>query len=512
MSWRLKISSNSVNCTPPQQGFRVGFCAIVCGILGTVFFSHSVYAGTNISVANSNNVIAFDKVQSSSSGTVTTASDTLTITTDCSAGSNVYISAVSGSSSGTSLVNNAADSNNTISALSGTTIGSTALALSNNTWGFNTDNSASGANNGNGIYYGLPTYANAMEHAIYSGTNTTIPIYYDAKVTNTLTPEKYSGEVLYTATVNSSCLFYTVSFNKNAVDATGSMNSQSIPPSTATPLTTNAFERPGYVFLGWSADQNATTPTYTDGKTSGSSPRDICPKGWRLPTGSNDDGEFQALNAIYGSNSYDQFTGLYTTGGNGGFDLAGSIESGALSNVGSSGRWWSSTASSSSYGYNLYLYNSSVNATISNYRNLGYSVCCIAKHQPEDCTRSLTPGTTADTACKMKDGHLWAYGNNGTAIYHNAFCPDGVNCNNSAQYCPAGFIIPSQEAAQNLINVQGDTTLYTIMYKRNYTQWNWIDNPVVGGWVTAVYLASSKAQFGGMNYEYLRSGRVLCYK
>ncbi|MBR3366002.1 hypothetical protein IKG48_02695, partial [Candidatus Saccharibacteria bacterium] len=70
---------NSFNCTPPQQGFRVGFCAIVCGILGTVFFSHSVYAGTNISVANSNNVIAFDKVQPSSSGTVTTASDTLTI-------------------------------------------------------------------------------------------------------------------------------------------------------------------------------------------------------------------------------------------------------------------------------------------------------------------------------------------------------------------------------------------------------------------------------------------------
>ncbi|MBR3365614.1 InlB B-repeat-containing protein, partial [Candidatus Saccharibacteria bacterium] len=79
----------------------------------------------------------------------------------------------------------------------------------------------------------------------------------------------------YTATVNSSCLFYTVSFDKNAVDATGSMNSQSIPPSTATPLTTNAFERPGYVFLGWSTDQNATTPTYTDGQ----SVTDIAPGG-----------------------------------------------------------------------------------------------------------------------------------------------------------------------------------------------------------------------------------------
>ncbi|MBR3365962.1 InlB B-repeat-containing protein [Candidatus Saccharibacteria bacterium] len=249
---RLNFGSNSFNCTLLR-----GLLVIFVSLFTCFLFSHSAYAGTSISIANTGETITFSKVQPSSSGTVTTASDTLTITTDCSAGYNVYISGINGGS--TSLVNNAANSNNEISALSGTTIGTTALALQNNTWGFNTVNSDT--------YYGLPNFVNATDHAIYSGTNTNVPIYYGAKVTNALAPGKYSGQVLYTAMVNSSCLNYTVIFNKNAGDATGTMSNQPVPPSTATPLTVNTFERPGYAFLGWSTNQNATAPTYTDGQS-----------------------------------------------------------------------------------------------------------------------------------------------------------------------------------------------------------------------------------------------------
>ncbi|MBR3365974.1 InlB B-repeat-containing protein, partial [Candidatus Saccharibacteria bacterium] len=221
-----------------------------------------------IYISSSGNA-SFGKVNPSSSGSIATAQDTLSISTNCSAGFNIYISAVNDSATGTSLINNASDSNNEITTLTGTTIGTTAKALENNTWGFNTVN--------NNTYYGLPAHANAMDHAIYSGTNTSIPIYYGTKVTNALVPGKYTGQVLYTATVNSSCLNYTVIFNKNASDATGTMGNQTMSPSTATALTTNGFSRPGYVFLGWSTDQNATTATYTNGQsvtnlaTSGSS-------------------------------------------------------------------------------------------------------------------------------------------------------------------------------------------------------------------------------------------------
>ena len=259
MTRRLNFGSNSFNCNH-LSGLFVFFASLFACFL----FSNSAHAvvtngGADFIYISSSGNASFGKVNPSSSGSIATAQDTLSISTNCSAGFNIYISAVNDSATGTSLINNTANSNNEISTLSGTTIGSTALALQDNTWGFNTVN--------NNTYYGLPTHANAMDHAIYSGTGGSIPIYYGAKVTNALVPGKYTGEVLYTATVNSSCLFYTVSFDKNAVDATGSMNSQSIPPSTATPLTTNAFERPGYVFLGWSTDQNATTPTYTDGQS-----------------------------------------------------------------------------------------------------------------------------------------------------------------------------------------------------------------------------------------------------
>ncbi|MBR3366018.1 InlB B-repeat-containing protein [Candidatus Saccharibacteria bacterium] len=895
MIQRLNFSFNSVNCTP--RGWFVVFTSLFTLFCSCFLFSHSAYAGTNISISNSSETISFDKVQPTSAGVITRATDTLTVTTDCSAGYNVYISSTNGG--GTSLVNNTTDSNNEITALSGTTIGSTALALSNNTWGFNT---VSGD-----TYYGLPAYTDAMNHTIYSGTNDSVSIYYGAKVTDALTPGKYTGQVLYTVTVNPVCLSYAVIFNKNADDATGSMSNQTMTPSTSTALTANGFSRPGYVFLGWSTDQNATTPTYTDGQSvtdlaqgggsvtlyavwgrsmqdfgsnfgcaemtpnttitlydsrdnqgytiyriptnavypgtstianiagrcimtkdinlgavnnvsgasssitanssmtlsptdsgfttptgsgesitvpttsvsvspswdaidnyqsryfrtsgtgaaagrgyyswgaamvvcpkgwrlptgeefgngsgwntasnglqklvnnnintilqspytfelggftvtdpssfpqlsqvgyywastqsesskayslvvatlnnyglinqahpkqdgfavrcvsetanatgymqnfdantlstneykiladkrdsneyavkkladgkvwmaenlkltnykltpadsnvasdfdlttldqsgssdwcttsnttcynkksvyydpstrssygalynyytvtagestsyrTGSTYHDICPKGWRLPTGSNY-GEINNLYTVWGSsNAYSIFTGDYTTSNYGGYSSLPGYINGSLTSTDSNGYWWSATSSSTSYGFSLGLTGSvSPNATAYRYR--GYSARCIVKPTVEDCTGAMTPGASADTACKMQDGHLWAYGNNGATIAHNTFCPDGVNCNNSAKYCPAGFTIPSQSTVQALIDIQGASNLYPIMTKRYGTEWQWIDNAVSNGWVTGVYTGGGTFQFGGLNYEYMRSGEIICRK
>ena len=238
----------------------VGILAI---LMGGLFFSHSAYAGTSISVSSQGN-LSFGSIKPSSAGDIVTATDNLNITTDCSAGANIYISAVNGSATGTNLVNNAGSSNNTISTVSGTTVGNsnTAVALSNNTWGFN---KTSGSNS----YYGLPAYSGSVSNPLYTNAinGSTLPVYYAAKVTNTLVPGKYTGQVLYTAVINSSCLTYTVIFNKNANDATGTMNNQTIAPAASTALTSNGFTRPGYTFLGWSTNQNATSATYTNGQS-----------------------------------------------------------------------------------------------------------------------------------------------------------------------------------------------------------------------------------------------------
>ena len=74
--------------------------------------------------------------------------------------------------------------------------------------------------------------------------------------------------------------------------------------------------------------------------------QDICPKGWRLPT----------LNEMDGIRSYrSAFSPVYS----------GRYYTGSLGNTGSSGFWWSATASSSTFQYNLGYSSGSLNTSYS---------------------------------------------------------------------------------------------------------------------------------------------------
>ncbi len=57
---------------------------------------------------------------------------------------------------------------------------------------------------------------------------------------------------------------YTVKFDKNADDATGTMADQTFTYDVEQNLTANAYTRPNYKFLGWSTESDATAATYTD--------------------------------------------------------------------------------------------------------------------------------------------------------------------------------------------------------------------------------------------------------
>ncbi|MBQ9029235.1 hypothetical protein IJ114_00465, partial [Candidatus Saccharibacteria bacterium] len=140
----------------------------------------------------------------------------------------------------------------------------------------------------------------------------------------------------------------------------------------------------------YGANYNWYTATAGTGKyetTSGNVSSSICPKGWRLPTGGSS-GEFAALDIAWGgtganrsnANTYSTFTGTYTTGSNGGFDLAGHIYGSSLDVVGKVGIWWSSTAYSNNYAYSLYLdpSNTYVYPQNNDIKHRGLSVRCIA--------------------------------------------------------------------------------------------------------------------------------------
>ena len=99
----------------------------------------------------------------------------------------------------------------------------------------------------------------------------------------------------------------------------------------------------------------------------------ICPKGWRLPT----EAEYRNLlsKAGIGDNSAGS-TKIQGSPYN--FVVAGDIYSSKLQGVGSSGRYWSSTASNSTGAYILE-FGSSFIYTNNNSRSDGRSIRCIAK-------------------------------------------------------------------------------------------------------------------------------------
>ena len=101
----------------------------------------------------------------------------------------------------------------------------------------------------------------------------------------------------------------------------------------------------------------------------GSATEDICPYGWRLPTGGSS-GEFQALYTTYSSN-YNDFVDALST------PLSGTFSYGKAYNQGNYGFFWSSTRNYTTHMYNLYVNSSSVNPQNSGYRYTGLSVRCI---------------------------------------------------------------------------------------------------------------------------------------
>ncbi len=244
--------------------FALPMLSVFTLLLGTFLFSHSAYAASylNVSSGAPGGTVTFSKVQPTSSGEMSTASDTLTVNTNCTVGYSVYVSAINGGD--TNLTNDSASAsgNNTI-APSSATVGGTATVLSADTWGIN----ASSSDVSDGKYFGLPAYASATTTALTTRSNvdeeTTVPIYYGAKVSTAIAPGTYSGDVLYTVLPNTACNYYTIAYNANG--GSGEMNNQAVNVGETTALSENTFTRSGYTFLGWSNSANGKTGTATNG-------------------------------------------------------------------------------------------------------------------------------------------------------------------------------------------------------------------------------------------------------
>ena len=113
--------------------------------------------------------------------------------------------------------------------------------------------------------------------------------------------------------------------------------------------------------------------TITGSTNSNNASYDICPAGWRLPTGGSS-GEFQALYAEYNSNALMRAS-IENSGA--AFALTGRFDNAAPAGQGSGGYYWSSTRSYDSSMYDLYFSTSSVYPASNDRRYNGYAIRCV---------------------------------------------------------------------------------------------------------------------------------------
>ncbi|MCL2038672.1 hypothetical protein FWG86_02110 [Candidatus Saccharibacteria bacterium] len=130
------------------------------------------------------------------------------------------------------------------------------------------------------------------------------------------------------------------------------------------------------VLYNWCAAMgNQSAACQTGAATQPDTTINVCPSGWRLPTGQATTGEFTLLNNTLNSGSTSSPTGLFT---NGLYMYAGAFNYGSFGNQGSYGYYWSSTVSSTTTAFSLYFSSSSVSPAATVNKGAGFSVRCVA--------------------------------------------------------------------------------------------------------------------------------------
>ena len=159
------------------------------------------------------------------------------------------------------------------------------------------------------------------------------------------------------------------------------------------------------------------------GTSSGDTVEDICPVGWRIPTGSSN-GEYrilaEAISGVSGNLSGDNY---FAYRGFLNLPLSGHFRDNSTGNQGESGSFWSSTRKDDENVYDLLLGTITARPSNYHYRYSGYSVRCILNKTMQHATRaslasampnvgdSTTLTDTRDgqkyTVAKLADGKYW---------------------------------------------------------------------------------------------------------
>ena len=145
---------------------------------------------------------------------------------------------------------------------------------------------------------------------------------------------------------------------------------------TAPSTSTNGTGQYGYLYNWCAAMGGQDTAACKQAATPAPIPTtNICPAGWRLPTGGPTTGEFIALNTAINAGSTTSDAGLLT---NGLFQRSGNWY-GSFDGQGSNGGYWSSARNIATYAYFLYFRSTIVDPAGNVYERYARAVRCIAE-------------------------------------------------------------------------------------------------------------------------------------
>ena len=219
--------------------------------------TYSASPTVGISLPNS---IRFNDVTPTEEGATTTATTNLTVTTANSDGYHLYLYPSDGN---TSLTSSNPANISTIDAINNGGVSLTLSSLEPNTWGYNLGTSAPDTNT---TYFGMPadsaTPIQSKDTSSTGAANDPYTLSFGAKVDSTLPSGEYSTTL--TLSVVAEPRIVTITFEGNGADG-GSMLPQKLTSGDTKNLSSNAFVRTGYEFIGWNTMANGTGTSYPDG-------------------------------------------------------------------------------------------------------------------------------------------------------------------------------------------------------------------------------------------------------
>lgn len=249
----------------------LGF-VVVC-ILISCCLNYSTASAYSLTVTTSGSITT-DITPASDDGVGTTiVTDEVRITSNCRSG---YTFTIAGSSDN-NLYLNGDDTNNTAGTYFTPVDGVSALSDTNNInrWGYSI-----AANTESGVFTPLADTSATIKTPSQTSSpdsdiNTTLPIYYGTAVDSTIIPGAYTfssgNSIIYTVTMEPTCLTYTVQYQDGGADNPNGMGTTNEDTGEKSVRQTNLsegatitllapnYKKAGYGFLGWSTDSDAYT-------------------------------------------------------------------------------------------------------------------------------------------------------------------------------------------------------------------------------------------------------------